>query len=110
MDKDEIRQKIAIELFESGFLTKTAKNLLKTSDKNIIDMFVSDIIYIILTFKPVSKIYNLLKKNEIEYFVTKIMLNQINSKTSTWNTYTNPKLIYLDDVSQNKKNKKDEDN
>ena len=76
MDKDEIRQKIAIELFESGFLTKTAKNLLKTTDKNIIDMFVSDIIFIILTFKPVSKIYNLMKKNEIEYFVTKIMLNQ----------------------------------
>jgi hypothetical protein len=78
---EDIRQKIAIEIYNSNWLSNECRKIC-SKDTELQDDLFQEILLIILEFKEDGALQRAYKRNEHLAFIKKIIMNQFNSVTS----------------------------
>lgn len=76
-----------MNIIEKLALNKTVETIIANITKNKDDDTLKDLaqmIYLDLLLKPYAKIEELDKNNQLNFFITRMVLNSINSKTSRY--------------------------
>lgn len=87
--QEELLKKIALEVYNSGWLTKQCYSMSK--DKMLMDDLVQDLLIDIMTY-PNDKLIECYNKNEHLYFLKKMITNQYCSTQSKF-YYTYRKFV-----------------
>ena len=82
MTKKDIRDSAVIQLYDSNYLTKEAKKMLKNSSN--VDDLVAETYLILLQYKPINIIYKVYIRGEINTFARRIMKTQLADKHSSF--------------------------
>lgn len=76
------KYKIIEELAQNRAIETIIQNVVQSDDDTLNDL--SQMLYEDLLMKPDDKIVQLYKNNQLQYFITRMVLNSVNSKTSRY--------------------------
>jgi RNA polymerase sigma factor (sigma-70 family) len=81
-------------IYSDPLYLKTLYNIVGKSNYNLIDDFWQDLMLYFLNYKDPEKFVKIYNDNHFKYYIVKIMLNQMNSKSSPF--YKKYKLLNFD--------------